>query len=196
MHLLQSDFEDSGFGLEDSNPRRIRDRVEESIEARVGENPIEISIEIRDYAHPETPFKRGDDLAAVLEASRRFAYERGRDSFHKSMPTLGAALLKHRADFGRSGLAEILELVADKESHQVGQAEAGDDPRGSVSGSGRMVEGWVEFRATDFNARGSISAEKAVEPMRWPVERAAEVEQQCTYVRHERPTLPVEIGRL
>ena len=73
-------------------------------------------------------------------------------------------------------MAEILELMADDESHQVGKSEASDDLRGAVADSGRMIEGRIEFRAADFDPRGAITGEKAVEPMRWAIERAAEIE--------------------
>src|SRR5260370_24892415 len=111
------------------------------------------------------------------------------------MLSLGAALLQYRADLVRAALAEILELMADDESHEVGEPEAGEDLCGSVASPGRLSEGGIELRATDFDSGGAVLGEKPVEPMLGAIEVAAEVKQQCIYGRHESPQSSSRDGR-
>src|ERR1700688_3076833 len=108
------------------------------------------------------------------------------------MPSLGSALLQHRADLGRSTFEEIFDLMADKKSHQVGEPEATQDFRGVVANPGRSIEGRIELGATDFDSRGAVVGKDPIEPMHRAVERAAEVKQDCVNVPHERLSLPVE----
>jgi hypothetical protein len=75
-------------------------------------------------------------------------------------------------------------LMADKKSHQVGESETAQDLRRSVANPGRFIESRIKLGAADFDSGGAVMREKPVEPMHGPIERAAEVKQDCANIRH------------
>src|ERR1700682_865102 len=105
------------------------------------------------------------------------------------MPSLGAALFQCRADVGRTTFEKVLDLMANQKSHQVGEPEAAQNPRGSVANPGRFSEGRIELGASDLDSRGAVVRREPVEPMNGPIEGATEVKQDCANVPHERLSL-------
>ena len=66
--------------------------------------------------------------------------------------------------------------MADEESHEVRQPEARDHPGRAIADSSGLIEGRIEIGAGDFDTGRAVAGQKAIEPVRRPVERAAEIE--------------------
>ena len=94
----------------------------------------------------------------------------------ESMASGGARCVEGRTKLLRPALTQIFELMAHQESDEVGHPEARDYPGCAVAGSSRVIEGRVELGARNFDSSGAVAHEETIEPMRGPVERAAEIE--------------------
>ncbi len=113
-----------------------------------------------------------------------FLEERISNSFDGFEPLARIGVFEPLANTIRPALAQVLELIANEEADQVAELEALDRLARGVSGFGGEIECVVEIVAFDLDPGRAIMLEEAIEPVRWAIKRAAEIEQDRVRFRH------------